>query len=161
MTDIMSPAKRSRVMSRIRSKNTTPERYLAKLIAASGLKFKRHDRRLAGCPDFTFPEAKLAVFVEGDFWHGWRFSVWRQKLTPFWRAKISSNRARDLKNFRHLRRQGWLVLRIWEHQVETDVSSCIRRIISTAGIEDINWPRVNLALASLPPLKRRKRLPKP
>jgi DNA mismatch endonuclease (patch repair protein) len=160
MTDIMSPTRRSQVMSRIRSRNTTPERYLARLLGAAGLNFRRNDRRLKGCPDFTFPDSKLAVFVEGDFWHGWRFSVWKHKLSPFWRAKISSNRARDQRNVRCLRRQGWLVLRIWEHEVEEDLSSCIHRITSAAAMESVDWPKLNVALESLPPLKRRRRLPK-
>lgn len=161
MTDIMSSAKRSRLMSRIRGKDTTPERYLARLLRACTLKFRRHDRSLAGCPDFTFPEAKLAVFVEGDFWHGWRFPVWKHKLSAFWQEKIGHNRHRDKNNMRRLRRRGWRVLRIWEHQVEEDVLRCLHRITSLVPRTQIDWRRVAKTLRSLPPLKRRNRLPRP
>jgi len=113
MTDIMSPEKRSRVMSRIRGKNTTPERYLAELIDASGLKFNRHDRSLAGCPDFTFPEAKLAVFVEGDFWHGCGSVCGDRNCHLSGGLKISSNRGETRRTLGIFAGKGWLVLRIW------------------------------------------------
>jgi DNA mismatch endonuclease (patch repair protein) len=68
------------------------------------------------------------VFVEGDYWHGWRFSAWMEKLAPYWRQKIDGNRRRDARNLRKLRRKGWVVIRIWEHEVKRDVRRCIDRI---------------------------------
>lgn len=161
MTDIMSPATRSRVMSKIRGKNTTPERYMGVLLRAAGLHFRQHDNSLPGRPDLVFPEAKVAVFVDGDFWHGWRFPLWKHKLAPFWSSKIAKNRSRDTRNYRKLSRIGWNVVRIWEHEVETDPVRAARRIVQAVGAQHVSWSRVEAQLRSLPPLKRRPRLPKP
>jgi DNA mismatch endonuclease (patch repair protein) len=161
MVDILSPDQRTRVMSRIKGKNTTPERYIRSLLRAGGLRFRQHDRTLAGCPDFIFPEAKVAVFVNGDFWHGWRFPIWRHKLRAFWRNKIGGNRERDRRTFRMLRRLGWNVLRIWEHQVETDVVACVQRIARATGRNSLNLKSIRRQLRRMPPLRRRNRLPKP
>lgn len=128
MTDIMSPEVRSRVMSRIRGKDTGPERRLRSLLHARGLRFRKHVRELPGRPDIVFVRACVAVFVDGDFWHGWRFPAWEHKLTPFWARKIRENRVRDRRNFARLRRMGWKVVRIWEHQVERDASAAADRI---------------------------------
>jgi DNA mismatch endonuclease (patch repair protein) len=68
------------------------------------------------------------VFVDGDFWHGWRFPVWRDKLSEVWEAKIAATRHRDARNFRRLRRSGWRVVRIWEHQLARDADGCVARI---------------------------------
>lgn len=148
-------------MSRIRGRNTTPERYLFELLRASRLEFVQHDRALPGCPDFIFFDAKLAVFVNGDFWHGWRLPIWQHKLGPFWRKKIVGNRSRDQQNLRKLRRLGWRVLRIWEHQVEEDAMRCIERILKCLECRDADWDRIRQAKETLPLLKRRNRLPKP
>ena len=120
MTDIMSREKRSAVMSRIRGKDTGIERTIATALAARGLNPERHASDLPGRPDFVFRDHRLAVFVDGDFWHGWRFPAWEHKLTPRWRDKIAETRRRDRRNFARLRRSGWRVIRLWEHQIEAD-----------------------------------------
>jgi len=130
MTDIMSKEKRSALMSRIRGKNTKPELAVGSALRKAGFRPIRHYGRLPGRPDFVFVRARVAVFVDGDFWHGWRFPLWEHKLTPFWRDKIATNRERDQRNFRELRRDGWTVIRIWEHQIEKDLEGCIERIIA-------------------------------
>lgn len=117
-------------MSRIRSTNTGPERAMAILLAEQGLLFETHASDLPGRPDFLFRENRLAVFLDGDFWHGWRFPLWQHKLAPKWQTKIAMTRARDQRNFRRLRRCGWTVLRIWEHEVECDASRCLSRILA-------------------------------
>jgi DNA mismatch endonuclease (patch repair protein) len=83
---------------------------------------------LPGRPDLVFQTEKLAVFVDGDFWHGYRFPAWRSRLSPYWKAKIERNRARDRRNFATLRRRGWHVLRIWEHAISNDLAACANRI---------------------------------
>ena len=160
MADVMTVEQRSRVMSRIRGKDTLPERYLNELLMAGGLMFARHDSSLPGKPDFVFSKAHVIVFVDGDFWHGWRFPLWKHRLAEFWRNKIEKNRARDQRNFRRLRRAGWKVVRIWEHEVEDNARSCAMRIATFAG-EPVNIFRLDSRIAALPVLKRRKRLPKP
>lgn len=130
MTDIMSKEKRSALMSRIKGRDTGPERIIAQELRRAGKRPKRHVSGLPGRPDFVFTKAKVVVFVDGDFWHGWRFPVWQHKLGPFWREKISANRARDRSTFRKLRVAGWIVIRVWEHEIERDPEACIHRITS-------------------------------
>ncbi len=124
----MSPETRSAVMSRIRSKDTGPERAVAEALRARGWEFEPHARDLLGRPDIVFRQDMVAVFIDGDFWHGWRFPNWRDKLSEKWEAKIEATRRRDARNFRKLRRDGWHVIRIWEHQVNNDVGRCVQRL---------------------------------
>jgi DNA mismatch endonuclease (patch repair protein) len=126
--DVHSPAQRSFNMSRIRGKDTGPELALARRLEAKGLAWEGHARDLPGRPDFVFRDVRVAVFVDGDFWHGWRFAAWRHKLTPAWEAKIAATRKRDQRARRALRHQGWVVIRIWEHQLKADPAKCVRRI---------------------------------
>jgi DNA mismatch endonuclease (patch repair protein) len=73
--------------------------------------------------------ARVSVFIDGDFWHGWRFPQWQDKLTETWESKIRANRARDYRNHRKLRRMGWTVIRIWEHQVHSNLPLAVDRIV--------------------------------
>ena len=71
---------------------------------------------------------RVVVFVDGDFWHGFRFPEWKDGLTPFWREKIARTRQRDQMTFGRLRRLGWTVIRVWEHEVRRDVDGAASRI---------------------------------
>ena len=125
----MSVATRSAVMSRIRGKGTKPERAVAELMAGAGLRWEEHCKDLPGRPDFVLRDLKIAIFVDGDFWHGWRFPAWRLKLSERWEQKIEGNIRRDIRNFRALRRGGWKVIRIWEHQIRKSPARCLERIL--------------------------------
>lgn len=142
--DIMSPEKRSAVMARIKGKDTGPEKQLAAALAKNGLSWESHARDLPGRPDFVFREQWIAVFVDGDFWHGWRFPQWRHKLSEKWEAKIDGNRRRDVRNHRLLRGRGWTVVRLWEHQVAKDIDACVitilRHIEKNALHVQATWP---------------------
>jgi DNA mismatch endonuclease (patch repair protein) len=127
--DIMSPEKRSMVMSRIKGKNTSPERIIFATLGQHGIYFAKHVKDLPGKPDIVFRQAKLAVFLEGDFWHGWRFPLWEHKLSEKWRKKIAATRERNHRNFRKLHGHGWRILRIWEHQIERSPEGCVERIL--------------------------------
>lgn len=127
--DIMSPESRSAVMSRIKGKGTKPELAVEAALSAVGLAFETHARDLPGRPDFVIRDARVAVFVDGDFWHGRNFAEWRLKLSEKWETKIAMNIARDRRNRRALRADGWKVVRIWEHQVKADLARCVRRIM--------------------------------
>ena len=128
--DIMTPEKRSAVMSKIRGKDTGPEMVIAAALSNAGIHWEGHARDLPGRPDFVFREAQVAVFVDGDFWHGWQFEVWRDKLSEAWEAKIAATRRRDARNRKTLRAMGWTVVRLWEHQIEKNVRRCTKRILS-------------------------------
>ena len=128
MVDNLTVEQRSFTMSRIRSKDTAPELLIRRLVHARGLRFRKHVRSLPGSPDLVFFRAKVVVFVDGDFWHGWRYPSWKSKLKPYWKEKIGRNRDRDRRNYQKLRRRGWIVIRIWEHHVNNDPSQCVDRI---------------------------------
>jgi DNA mismatch endonuclease, patch repair protein len=130
--DIMSVEKRSALMSRIRGKGTKPELVVAGLLATTGLNWEEHAGDLPGRPDFVLRDSRVAIFVDGDFWHGWRFPTWRLKLSEKWEQKIQANRNRDLRNFRALRRAGWRVVRLWEHQIEKSPADCLARILAVS-----------------------------
>jgi DNA mismatch endonuclease, patch repair protein len=124
----MTPEQRSRAMKRVKLKNGPLEILLQQELRKRRVKFGTHAPNLPGKPDIFIAQQKVAIFVDGDFWHGWRLPSWEHKLSAFWREKIRANRRRDLRNFRKLRAQGWEVLRIWSHQITRDLPSCILRI---------------------------------
>lgn len=130
MADNLTPEQRSRCMSRVRNRDTDLEAIIRSGLHARGYRFYKHVKSLPGSPDIVFTKVKIAVFIDGDFWHGYRFPVWEHKLKEFWRVKISENRKRDQKNFRKLRRMGWRVVRIWQHEIKADSELCITKIIS-------------------------------
>ena len=144
--DIMSPAKRSALMARIRGRGTKPEKLLGSGLHKHGLRWRSHDKKLAGRPDFVFRRWGVVVFVDGDFWHGWRFSQWRDRLTLWWETKINSNRKRDARNHRRLRLAGWIVVRVWEHQIENDLEKAVGRVIcalTRAGWRKLTCTRIS------------------
>jgi DNA mismatch endonuclease (patch repair protein) len=128
--DIMSADTRSQVMSRIKGKDTSPERTICSKLQKHGVYFAKHVKDLPGRPDIVFRRARLVVFIDGDFWHGWRFPLWKHKLSQKWREKIATTRERDRRNFGKLRRMGWKVIRIWEHEIENHPEQCIVRILA-------------------------------
>ena len=118
MADIFSKEKRSEIMSLIRPKGTKPELEIFRYLRRERIHFQKHYRRVVGSPDIALPRRKIAVFVDGDFWHGWKFHLWQKKLsTAYWRPKIEANIRRDKRNFARLRRNGWKVMRVWEHDL--------------------------------------------
>ncbi len=136
MADTLTSAQRSHCMSRVKNKDTDLEVVLRSALHKQGYRFRKHVKSLPGKPDIVFPKLRVAVFIDGDFWHGYRFPSWKQKLPDFWQKKISLNRQRDQKNFRKLRKMGWLVIRIWQHQIKQDLSSCVARIVAALEISD-------------------------
>jgi DNA mismatch endonuclease (patch repair protein) len=127
--DNLSPEARRRCMSRVKSTDNPLERKVRSALHKRGFRFRTHVRSLPGRPDIALPKYRTAVFVDGDFWHGFNFPKWRHKLAPFWQTKIATNRARDIRNFRKLRRRKWFVVRIWQHQLEADFERSIDRIV--------------------------------
>ena len=126
MADIFTPAKRSWVMSRIRSRDTKIEKKTASLLRKNKIHYRRFPK-VFGSPDFVV-EKKLLVFCDGDFWHGYRYAKKKKPPKKFWRDKIERNMKRDRKVSRNLRADGWSVVRLWEHSIEKNPRSCLRRI---------------------------------
>jgi DNA mismatch endonuclease (patch repair protein) len=118
MADIFTKEKRSEVMSKVKGKNTSIERQVFRYLRKHGVYFQKHYRRAPGHPDVALPRKRRAVFIDGDFWHGWRYASLKDRLpNAFWREKIERNVARDRRNRRELRAAGWQVLRVWEHEL--------------------------------------------
>lgn len=128
MPDNLTPAQRRKTMQAVKGKNTSLERLVSSAFHRRGWRYRRNVRSLPGQPDFVFPKSRLIVFVDGDFWHGWRYPLWREKLGEYWQKKIERNRRRDRLNFRRLRRQGWTVVRFWGHEVYRDLDAVVDRV---------------------------------
>ena len=130
MPDIFTTAKRSEVMSRIRSRgNEATEIALAKLFRRNKITGWRRNKPVFGKPDFIFPAIKLAVFVDGCFWHGCPRHATKPKTNAaFWRRKLAANKDRDRLVSRILRAYGWQVVRIWECDLQKRPQWCIQRI---------------------------------
>lgn len=120
-------------MSSIRGRDTKVELLVRKELHKRGYRYRVNASWLVGKPDIVFTRIRLAVFVDGDFWHGWKFNEWSEKLPPYWRDKIAGNMARDHRHTVQLRREGWTVMRVWEHDVENNFARCIERIEQKAA----------------------------
>lgn len=120
MTDIWSKQKRSEVMSLIRSRgNKATELRLIEIFREYGITGWRRNQPLLGKPDFTFRRERVVVFVDGCFWHGCPKCYKRPSSNQeFWDTKIANNRKRDHLVSRELRRLGWQIVRIWQHQLD-------------------------------------------
>lgn len=129
MTDCFNPEKRSRVMSRIRSHgNYTTELRFIRIMRAYKIAGWRRRSKLLGRPDFVFTRQKVAVFIDGDFWHGnpKKFRLPKSNC-DYWQQKIEGNRARDRAVNKALKQEGWRVLRIWESSLK-DEEAVISRL---------------------------------
>ena len=117
-------------MSRIKGKDTGLETRVRSELHKRGLRFRKHLKELPGKPDVVFTKAKVAVFIDGDFWHGYQFQTWEHKVSDFWKRKISKTRERDAKTDRTLRGMGWTVIRLWEHGLKQDFKGSVEGIVS-------------------------------
>src|SRR3989344_1153421 len=118
--DLLSRKKRSELMSKIRSRDTKFEQeFIVSLRKAFRQKFQINVTSIRGKPDIVFYKAKVCVFLDSDFWHGWYYPRWKHLLkNDFWREKIENNRKRDRKTTAYLSKNGWTVLRFWEHKIK-------------------------------------------
>ena len=118
MADKFSKEVRSRIMSAIRSKNTKPEVKLRKALFAEGHRFRIH-YKLLGSPDIVFPGKRVAIFVDGCFWHMCpKHGHLPKSNKAFWRKKLERNVSRDKRYDRKLRMEGWKVIHVWEHDLK-------------------------------------------
>lgn len=144
----MEPATRSELMKRIRSRDTAPELAFRRAVWHRGLRFRTCDTRLAGKPDLIFPRHRLAVYIDGDFWHGHQ---WRSRRLPsldaqfansatsgYWQNKIRRNICRDFCVTQANLEAGWSVLRFWESDIIHHLEVCVDMTVS--AIEEANKP---------------------
>jgi DNA mismatch endonuclease, patch repair protein len=122
--DKISPADRRRNMQRIKSKNTAPEIKLRKILFAKGFRYRLHVNNLPGKPDIVFNKRKIALFVNGCFWHSHNSKICHKGHLPksnqeFWSKKLGNNTLRDLKNYAALQALGWKVIIVWECEIES------------------------------------------
>ena len=129
--DIFTAEKRSQIMSAVKAKNTKFERDFFRLLRKRGLRFRTHYQKVIGKPDIAIPAPKIAVFLDSNFWHVWQYTRWSDKLTStFWKEKIKRNIQRDRKVSRQLKKDGWIVLRFWEHMIKLNPDAAIDKILT-------------------------------
>jgi len=130
MADKFTKDKRSQIMAAIHSKNThsTERRLRAGLASAKISGWRMNAKDLDGKPDFVFDEQKVAIFVDGCFWHGCKCKRLSKTNRSFWKKKIETNIARDKRVSRKLRRQGWKVVRIKEHELKASISKTVEKV---------------------------------
>lgn len=130
MADRISKETRSKIMSRIRPRNTKPEMLLRRALWASGLRYRvKGYSSLPGKPDIIFPKQKIAIFVDGCFWHGCPIHGHIPKSREeYWSHKIERNKNRDIEADTRLSEMGWHVMRLWEHCLRKDFSQCVNEI---------------------------------
>lgn len=124
--------KRSKIMSHIKGKNTKPEMLLRRELWRHGLRYRVNNKKLPGKPDISIMKYKLAVFVDGEFWHGYNWKVKKENIKSnrkFWIPKIERNMQRDQENNQKLKERGYKVIRYWANEIKDDVSLCAEPII--------------------------------
>jgi len=129
--DNLTPDKRSKVMRAIKSKDTREEVLLAKALWHRGNRYRKHDKSIIGTPDLSFKKYKIAVFVDGEFFHGKDWETLKLRLNTnkdFWHKKIERNILKDQQVNEHLRSNGWIVLRFWSGDVKTKLFRTIRAV---------------------------------
>jgi DNA mismatch endonuclease (patch repair protein) len=117
-------------MSQIRSKNTRLEKSLEAVLKKTGLQYKKH-YAVAGKPDFAFPELKIAVFADSNFWHGYNWGQAKANIKTnrgFWIQKIERNIERDKEVNEMLRSAGWEVIRFWEREILDEPDKCLAAV---------------------------------
>jgi DNA mismatch endonuclease (patch repair protein) len=134
--DTLTPEARSRLMGRIRGKDTKPELVVRSMLHRMGLRFRIHRNDLPGRPDIVLPRHKKVVLVHGCFWHGHlcKIAPGPKSNTGYWSPKIEGNRARDSRNRTALSELGWEVLELWECEIR-DLCKTEERLHSFMGTE--------------------------
>ena len=130
--DKITKEQRSRNMAAIRSKgNKTTEVAFSKLLRANKIiGWRRNSRHVVGIPDFIFPKDQLAIFIDGCFWHGCpKCKTYPKTNAKYWKTKIANNQKRDKKVKKQLVREGWKVLRFWEHEIKRNPNRVVGKIV--------------------------------
>lgn len=127
---------RSQLMKKIRSTNTTPEVLFRKSLWAMGIRFRKNNQKIPGKPDISIPKHKIAVFIDGEFWHGYDWDRKKGKINAnrdYWIPKIERNIERDKRNTMLLEKEGWTVVRFWEAEIKKNLSECLIKVLMLIG----------------------------
>jgi DNA mismatch endonuclease, patch repair protein len=138
---------RHKIMSRIRSSGTSIEVLLCKALWREGIRYRKNLRTLPGKPDIVITKHKIAVFCDGEFWHGKNWESRKNKIKEnrdYWVPKIERNIARDNATEKKLIKMGWVVLRFWGKDIKKDLSGCVNEIKEaiyekTNGVDKIDY----------------------
>jgi DNA mismatch endonuclease (patch repair protein) len=130
MTDRVTSKRRSQMMAAVRTAHTSPELYVRKKLFAAGFRYRLHAKSLAGKPDIVLPRFRLAVFVNGCFWHGHNCPRGKRPSSniDFWSRKLDGNARRDQRNRLALQAEGWTVVLIWECELKKSTAVLLRKI---------------------------------
>ncbi len=134
--DNLKPEQRRKNMKHIRSKGTEIERILRKALWKEGIRYRKNYKELPGKPDIAITKYKIAVFCDGEFFHGKNWDQLREKLvyssnSQYWIEKIQRNINRDLEVERAIQAKGWIVIRFWGKDIKKDVKACVEVIKET------------------------------
>ncbi|MBD0850538.1 very short patch repair endonuclease [Maribacter arenosus] len=127
---------RSKIMGKIRGKNTKPELAFRKALWAAGYRYRIDSRKLTGRPDVVLNKYKTVVFIDGEFWHGYNWRERKPKVKTnrdFWIAKIERNMQRDEEVNTELKGLGYAVFRFWEKEIKKDLEGCLQKVLSHLG----------------------------
>lgn len=131
--DRLTPEMRSQLMSRVKTRDTAPELVLRRALWSRGLRgWRLHPKRVPGRPDLAWIGLRVAVFVDGAFWHGHPDYYWGQS-GRFWDEKIERNRARDKRINAELSEAGWRVVRLWDFELEHAPAECVERVLAAVN----------------------------
>ena len=125
--------KSSSTMRKIRSKNTKTEIKFRNALWSQGCRYRLHAKGIIGKPDIIFVSHRLLLFVDGDFWHGHNWEEKKKRLVSnksYWIPKIQRNMQRDIEVTEALLKEGWKVIRFWEHEIVKDLNACILKVMS-------------------------------
>ena len=133
MSDVLSPEQRKKNMQHIRAKDTKIEIILRKALWSKGYRYRKNYKKLPGNPDIVLTKYKIAIFCDGEFFHGKNWEVLRPRLanshnSEYWISKISRNRERDDEINKQLLFQGWTVIRFWGNDIKKHTDDCIKVI---------------------------------
>lgn len=124
---------RSELMAKIKGKNTKPEIVLRKALWKEGIRYRLNIAKLPSKPDIVIEKKKVVIFIDGEFWHGYKWEEKKAKIKAnreFWIKKIERNMERDISNRVKLSLMGYTVLHFWEHEVKKDLNACVQIILS-------------------------------
>ncbi len=128
----------SRRMGNVHLKGGFAETVLAKALWSKGVRYRKNYKKLPGSPDIAITKSKVAVFVDGEFWHGENWDERKKKLKTnrdYWIEKIEENMARDRRNDQSLIAMGWIPVHFWEKEVMNDLQGCVNKVVDAVQIQ--------------------------